>query len=193
MTRASLPSVALVREQVPEAAGGERPQQPCQIGIARLVLPQVRAEVAEAGSLAGLRVAARQGVVKGGSSLRAEALSHHDLDDPPEAADAPEELAAGPWRGRQTTGERMHSRSACRAAHGHRSTGPGHISMARAAVRSARDRICSGPHSASSAIYLFIARLLSWKRRRFSLKDRLLSSGLYPVSVRLPRVCKRRV
>ena len=55
--------VALVREQVPEAAGGERPQQPCQIGIARLVLPQVLVEVTEARALSGLGVVACQGVV----------------------------------------------------------------------------------------------------------------------------------
>ena len=84
--------VALVREQVPQASGGERPQQPCQIGIARLVLPQVLVEVTEARALSGLGVVARQGVVEGCPPLRAQSLAHHHLDEPPEAADALEEL-----------------------------------------------------------------------------------------------------
>ena len=43
VTRASLPQqvVALVGEQVTQAAGGEGPQQPCEAGVSRLVLLQI--------------------------------------------------------------------------------------------------------------------------------------------------------
>ena len=84
--------VALVREQVAEAAGGEGPEQPCKVGVSRLALLQILVEVAEAGAFAGLRVVARQGMVEGGPALRAEALSHHHLDEPSEAPDALEHL-----------------------------------------------------------------------------------------------------
>ena len=53
---------------------------------------QVLVEVAEAGALAGLGVVARQGVVQGGPSLRAETLAHHHLYEPSQAADALEKL-----------------------------------------------------------------------------------------------------
>ena len=42
--------VALVGEKVSKAAGGEGPQQPREVGIARLALLQIRVEVAEAGA-----------------------------------------------------------------------------------------------------------------------------------------------
>ena len=84
--------VALVREQVPEAAGGEGPQQAGQAGIARLVFLQVFIKVAEPRALPGPGVVARQGVVEGCPSLRAQTLADHDLDEASQAADALEEL-----------------------------------------------------------------------------------------------------
>ena len=60
--------------------------------IARLVLLQVLVEILKAGALSGLGVVARQGVVKGCPPLGAEPLSHHDLNEASEAADALEEL-----------------------------------------------------------------------------------------------------
>ena len=63
-----------------------------RVGVACLVLLQVGVEIAEAGALAGFGVVARQGVVEGGAALRPETLSHHDLDEPSQAADALEKL-----------------------------------------------------------------------------------------------------
>ena len=84
--------VALVGEQVSQAAGGEGPEQPCEAGVSRLALLQILVEVPEAGALPWLGVVARQGVIEGGPALRSEALAHHHLDQPSQAADALEKL-----------------------------------------------------------------------------------------------------
>ena len=88
--------VALVGEEVAQAAGGEGPQQPRHISASRLVSLQVLVEVPEAGALPGLGVVARQGVVEGGPPLRAQPLPHHHLDEPSQAADALEQLLGVP-------------------------------------------------------------------------------------------------
>ena len=72
--------VALVGEEVAQAAGGEGPEQPGHVSPVRLVSLQVLIEVLEAGALPGLGVVARQGVVEGGAALRAETLADHHLD-----------------------------------------------------------------------------------------------------------------
>ena len=84
--------VALVGEQVSQAAGGEGPEQPCEAGVSRLALLQILVEVPEAGALPWLGVVARQGVIEGGPALRSEALAHHHFDQPSQAADALEKL-----------------------------------------------------------------------------------------------------
>ena len=84
--------VSLVGEKMSEAAGGEGPEEPREIGVSRLALLQVLVEISEAGAVAWLGVVARQGVVEGGPTLRAEALAHHHLDEASQAADALEHL-----------------------------------------------------------------------------------------------------
>ena len=69
--------VALVGEQVTQAARGEGPQQLRHVFPSRLISLQVLVEVPEAGALAGLVVVARQGVVQGGPPLGAQPLPHH--------------------------------------------------------------------------------------------------------------------
>ena len=84
--------VALIGEQVAEATGGEGAEQLRQIGVALLAVAQVGEEVAEAGALARLRVVGGESVVEGGAPLGAEGLSHHHLDQPPQAADAQQQF-----------------------------------------------------------------------------------------------------
>ena len=84
--------VALVGEQVAQAAGGEGPEQPGHVLTARFVSLQILVEVLEAGALPGLGVVARQGVVEGGAALRPETLADHHLDEAAQAADALEQL-----------------------------------------------------------------------------------------------------
>ena len=57
--------VALVGEEVAQAAGGEGPEQSGEIGVSRVALLQILVEVPEAGALAGRCVVAREGVVEG--------------------------------------------------------------------------------------------------------------------------------
>ena len=83
--------VALVGEQVPQAAGGEGPQQ---VGDLRGFPFQVAVEVPEAGALPPFGVVTGQGMVQGGTALGAEAFPHHHLDQTPQAADALQQFLA---------------------------------------------------------------------------------------------------
>ena len=83
--------VALVGEQVPQAAGGEGAQQ---VGDLRRLLLQVGVEVPEAGALPALGVVGGQGVVQRRSALGAEPFPHHHLDEAAQAADALQEFLA---------------------------------------------------------------------------------------------------
>ena len=84
--------VTLVGEQVAQAARGEGPQQLRKVGVAVLAVAQEGEKVAEAGAFARLRVIGGEGVVEGGPALGAERLPDHHLDQPPEAADAQQQL-----------------------------------------------------------------------------------------------------
>ena len=84
--------VALVGEQVPQAAGGEGTQQVGDVVAAALFQEVVK--VAEAGAFSGLGVVARQGVVQGGPPLGAEPFPHHHLDQSAQAADALQQFLA---------------------------------------------------------------------------------------------------
>ena len=102
VTRASLPSRSSPSSEsrclrLPVAKGLSRRARACPELDSGSRSPassllQILVEIAEAGALAGPGVVARQGVVEGGPALRAEALPHHHLDEPPEAADALEHL-----------------------------------------------------------------------------------------------------
>ena len=82
--------VPLVGEEMAEAAGCEGTQQLRQVAVP--VAFEIGVEVLESGALPGLGVVARQGVVQGGPPRSAEALPHHHLDEPSQAADALEKL-----------------------------------------------------------------------------------------------------
>ena len=111
--------VALIGEQVPQAAGGEGAQQ---VGDLRGLLFQVGVEIPEAGALPSFGVVAGQGVVQGGPPLGGQPFPHHHLDQPPQAADALEQLfrvapvndkgvhalAGDPWRQHPSAGGPRH-------------------------------------------------------------------------------------
>ena len=83
--------VALVGEQVPQAAGGEGTQQ---VGDLRRLPLQVGVEVAEAGALPPFGVVTGQGVVQAGTPLGGKPFPHHHLDEPSQAADALQQFLA---------------------------------------------------------------------------------------------------
>ena len=76
--------VALVGQQVSQASRGEWPQQHGEVAVP--LLPEECVEVTEARSLAGPGVIGRQEVVEQGPALGAQALAHHHLDQPAQAA-----------------------------------------------------------------------------------------------------------
>ena len=130
--------VALVGEQVPQAAGGEGAQQ---VGDLRRFPLQVGVEVAEAGALPPFGVVAGQGVVQRGPALGGQPFPHHDFDQAAQAADALQEFfAVAP-----VDDEGVHA-LAWHAWRQHPSTGgPCHVGVLALGV----DDV--GPHSAAQA------------------------------------------
>ena len=115
--------VALVREQVAQAAGRERAQQLRQ--ALRIVLFEERVEVTEPGWLPRLRVVAGERMVEGGPTLGTQPLADHHLDQPPERADPLEQL----FGIRLVQHERVHA-LACDAGREHAAAGrAGHVGV----------------------------------------------------------------